>query len=173
LADTILPEATAPDRIARFLDSPGAMSRPLVSDIRVQLVCQNHAVGRILADMIAGLGYRPEVEADVGDCIPRAPLAVWEIPVLEDGWAPRLGLAARASQILALLPFADRDLVARARGLGAAACLDVPWDLEDLRQVLDRLASEGTGPRHRADGGQPGTDAVVSRSRLDTARWPT
>jgi hypothetical protein len=56
--------------------------------------------------------------------------------------------------VLALMGFADRELVSLARSLGASACLDLPVDPADLAFVLDRMTARerrsgaGLDPAH-------------------------
>jgi hypothetical protein len=69
-------------------------------------------------------------------------LTIWEMPVLEPGWAQRLEWRARrAGPVIGLAGFADRAIVARARGAGAVACLELPCDLDDLVDAVDRVVS--------------------------------
>jgi DNA-binding response OmpR family regulator len=69
-------------------------------------------------------------------------LTIWELPVLEDGWPHRLEWRAhRYGPVIALGGFADRAVVARARGAGAVACLELPYDVDELVDALDRVAS--------------------------------
>jgi DNA-binding NarL/FixJ family response regulator len=65
--------------------------------------------------------------------------------VLEAGWAQRLEWRARRTgPVIALAGFADRAVVARARGAGAVACLELPCDLDDLVDAVDRTVTLAT-----------------------------
>ena len=74
-------------------------------------------------------------------------LTIWEIPVLEPGWASAWnGARFGPDRSIALAGFADRAVVARARAGGAVACLELPCDLDDLIDAVDRaVRSTPTG----------------------------
>src|SRR5205814_1629995 len=95
-------------------------------------------------------GYRAEAidDRDIGE-IPRSRnpaatalqrvLTIWEVPVLEPGWAERLERRAlRTGPVIALAGFADRATITRAKASGAVAGLDLPCNLDDLLDVIDR-----------------------------------
>jgi hypothetical protein len=66
-------------------------------------------------------------------------LTIWEVPVLEPEWAERLERRSRATgPVIALFSFADRMIVAGAKACGAIACLELPCNLDDLLDVIDR-----------------------------------
>ena len=66
-------------------------------------------------------------------------LTIWDVPVLEPGWPDQLERRARLTgPVIALLGFADRASVTLARARGAAACLELPFDLDDLLYLIDR-----------------------------------
>ena len=145
LADVVLNEATAAGLIARHLPGEGT-SRPIPRRRpRVDLVCVEHALGELLAEVLEAAGYR------VGRARPletaEAPWVVWDVPSLERDWSDRLAAVAQGRGVVALLALADRALVDDARRHGAIACLDLPCDPDDLVFVLDRLTNAATGPR--------------------------
>ena len=68
-------------------------------------------------------------------------LTVWELPVLTEDWPERLETRAVAlGPVIALAGFADRAIVTTAQARGACACLDFPFDIDDLLDVVDRVA---------------------------------
>ena len=68
-------------------------------------------------------------------------LTIWDVPVLEPDWAERLERRARLTgPVIALCGFADRDVVVTAKARGAVACLELPYDVDDLIDVIDRAA---------------------------------
>ncbi|HMB08414.1 MAG TPA: hypothetical protein VKP69_32375, partial [Isosphaeraceae bacterium] len=113
----------------------------------VSVVCSDHELGQTLADACAALGYAAEPARGWSEAAAGG-LAVWDVPMLEPDWPRALARRARAGRVVALLGFADRALVARARAHGAAACLELPCDLADLGFVLDRLATGRAAPPH-------------------------
>ena len=66
-------------------------------------------------------------------------LTIWDVPVLEPDWAERLERRARSTgPVIALFGFADREVVSTAKARGAVACLELPYDVDDLIDVIDR-----------------------------------
>jgi hypothetical protein len=150
LIDAIVPEATARDTIARHLgagawESLAAERRP--AGRRVALISSNTELQRTLADACEALGYTPEPAADWAAAAASGP-ALWDVPVLEPDWTRSLARRSRLGPVVALLGFADRSLVTQARGHGASACLELPYDLLDLGHVLDRVTATRTEPGH-------------------------
>jgi hypothetical protein len=157
LFDLIVPEGIAPDvlpgRIARYL-ADGACRQPRADQARsrIEVSGGNRELCRAVADTCKHAGYRVALVDDliVGDAVgPGAGaadggdrvLTIWEIPVLEPGWPERLEQRVLATgPVIGLLGFADRATVSRAKSKGAAACLDLPYDREDLLSVIDRAA---------------------------------
>ena len=93
--------------------------------------------------------------------------------MLEPGWSDSLARRARLGPVIVLLGFPDRSLVAEARIRGASACLELPVDLADLANTLDRLAAVQTqtvaasGPRKEPPHPTPPPPAALWR---DAAR---
>lgn len=137
LVDEVLTEATAREVLARRL-RPDPRPRPGRSRARVAVTSSQRALADLIADACTAAGYatarRPE-GPEAGD----EPWVVWDVPVLEPGWADRLAVAAQRRGVVALLGLADRETVALARRSGAVACLDLPVDPGDLIAALDRL----------------------------------
>jgi len=68
-------------------------------------------------------------------------LTIWDVPVLEEGWPEALERRAVATgPVLGLMGFADRDLVRRAKAHGAAICLELPFEIDDLIDSVARAA---------------------------------
>jgi hypothetical protein len=157
LVDAALPEATAATTLPRHLAGldregvglprrQGSVTRP-----RVAVVSTNFELRQALAEGCEAAGY-PSAQARELSEAPATGPAVWDVPVLEPGWAEAIGRRAKIGPVVALLGFADRSLVSEAQGHGAAACLELPVDLADLIDVLDRLT---TRPRPEPAHGVP------------------
>ena len=69
-------------------------------------------------------------------------LTLCDLPVLEPDWPRTLEERTMFGPVIALLGFADRAMVGRARESGAAACLDLPVDANDLVHVILRVNRE-------------------------------
>lgn len=161
LVDMVVSEAVAaeilPGRLSRRFDGTGR-GRPGSngSAFRIEVVGDGE-LGRALVDACRQAGYdtRPADDHEAGGSVDRRPtatervLTICEIPVLEPDWAGRLGeRASRTGAVIALAGFADRAVVTRAREAGAVACLELPCDLDDLIDVVDRVAGRmSTDPR--------------------------
>ncbi len=146
LIDAAIPEATARDVVARHAQGldrvpPDRLGRP---GPRVAVVSTNFEVRSALAEACRVGGYTPEPARGWDDAPPGLP-AVWDVPVLEPGWAAALAARSPSAPVIALLGFADRATVSLARRAGASTCLDLPFELPDLLQALDRLIR----PPHR------------------------
>jgi hypothetical protein len=157
LANLVLSEAAAPDilarHVARLLDEP--RTRPLRSSgiaFRIEVACGNPELAAALVEACTRAGHRAESidERNLG-CAPARPIAsatpaervltIWEVPILEPHWAERLDRRVRATgPVIALCGFVDRTIAARAKASGACACLDLPCNLDDLLDVIDRVA---------------------------------
>lgn len=148
LADAAIPEATARDTVAGHLKAPDAR-RPAPSGPRprVAVVSANAGLRRMLADACEAAGYPASAAPDWSEAPPLGP-AVWDVPVLERDWPDELARRARSGPVVALIGFADRALVAEARARGAWACLELPLDLADLADALDRLPAVRAEPAH-------------------------
>lgn len=132
-----IPEATAAEVISRHvrgLDQPGPPG------LKLAIISAQHELRLALADACRALGHEARPARSWNEADPGIP-AVWDVPILEPTWDAALAREARARPVVALLGFADRATVGRARSAGASACLDLPWDLDDLNYVLGRLAS--------------------------------
>lgn len=156
LVDLVLWEASArdvlPGQVDRLSDQARGLRRSAGDRgaVRIEVAGGNRELCLALVEACRSAGYRAEAidDREIGDG-PRsrkpaaAPtqrvLTIWEVPVLEPGWAPRLARRAlQTGPIIALAGFADRAIVAAARAGGAAACLDLPCNLDDLLDVIER-----------------------------------
>ena len=166
LVDAVVPEATARDTIARHVGDDEESKRPPSARPRVSVVSANFELRQTLADACAWAGYAAEPLAGWSEARGDG-LAIWDVPVLEADWPNVLARRARSLTVIALLGFADRATVGQARANGAAACLDLPFDLADLVCVLDRLATQAARgqPAHAV----PPPPAVLRHSGLAVA----
>ena len=157
VADLVLSEATAvdllPRHVARLLEGrQSPTGRPDRPAFRIEVAGGNHELCMVVGEACAAAGFRVE---QVGDVIMRenarpqsrtaSPrervLTIWDVPVLEPGWCERLQRYAQATgPVIALFGFADRTTVAQARANGAAACLELPYNVDDLLYAIDRTA---------------------------------
>ncbi|HEX8203886.1 MAG TPA: hypothetical protein VF590_25650 [Isosphaeraceae bacterium] len=136
LADVVLPEATAQETVARHVGIPAPAAGPPPA---VAVVVADFELRRTLADLLRAAGFPAEPARGWPDAAPELP-AVWDVPVLDPDWPSVLSAQAASRAVVTLLGFADRATVGLARAGGAAACLDLPCDADDLTFVLDRLA---------------------------------
>ena len=163
LVDVVIPEATAPETVARHALETGRAPRPSGARPRVAVVSTNHELRTTLAAACGSGGYPAEPSADWADVAPGR-LIVWDVPVLEPGWADRLAGRATVSPVLALMGFADRSTVATARENGASACLEIPCDSEDLIATIDRITTAWPPePAHPVPPPPMGSRTLLSR----------
>jgi hypothetical protein len=146
LVDRIVSEGVATEVIVRktsMAEPAGDFGFP------VGILTSNVALREMLEDVLLAFGYCPAVLNGCSDPIlPHGSLLIWDVPVLSDRWEVRLRDQSRMRPILTLLGLADRGLIERARSAGAISCLELPFQIEDLRNVLERHA---TRPANRAD----------------------
>jgi hypothetical protein len=159
LAELVIAEGTAadvlPGRLARRLDGQGRRPCPGTLPLRIEIAGGGDELCRALVDACVHAGYtarqvdeqeiggspRPRPRDRSGSAAERV-LTIWEVPVLEPGWPPRLQWRVhRTGPVIALAGFADRAIVTRARQAGAVACLELPCDIDDLIDVVDRTVS--------------------------------
>jgi hypothetical protein len=177
LVDLVLSEAEAaqvlPGRIARlFGGSDDDPTGRYALSVRVAVSGGNAALCDMIADACTAAGIPAtrvdDLPADEMPSPSRPPdsrparadsrahaaertLTIWEIPVLEPDWSERLARRAQSHQpVIALIGFADRALVSEARAAGAAACLELPFRVEDLVDVIhavtDRYSPNTANP---------------------------
>jgi CheY-like chemotaxis protein len=156
LFDLIVSEAVAteilPGRLARRLDGRVRSGPPPDGpSLRIEVAAGTGDLRRVLVEAFTRAGYtaRAVEDEDVGgntwwERDRRPPpeervLTIWEVPVLEPAWGRRLEWRSlRIGPTIAMAGFADRSVVTRARQAGAVACLELPCDLDDLIDVVDR-----------------------------------
>ena len=121
------------------------------SAFRVLVASSNGELCRTIAEACAAAGYRVEqaddqiVGARIASRNEPAPagetlLTIWDVPVLE-AWTDRLERhALQYGPGRRLDGFRRPDTVALARSKGALACLELPLNLDDLIDVIDRFA---------------------------------
>jgi hypothetical protein len=156
IVDVMLPEATVrdvlPARAVRLADGrPAWRARSDGPTVRVEVSGGLGAISAVVCEACAGAGYRAQ---QVGDLLgadhsgaqlaqpasSERVLTIWDVPVLEPGWPEQLERRARLTgPVIALLGFADRASVSLARSRGAQACLELPFDLDDLLFLIDRV----------------------------------
>jgi hypothetical protein len=159
LVNLVLSEATAADVLPRHLlrrigGREHHRSRGDGLAFRIEVAGRDVELCQAVADACEPMGYRVAMidEQEIGDGSrfrnQQGPstervLTIWELPVLETGWAERLERRSQATgPVIALVGFADRVTVTRAKAGGAIACLELPCDLDDLLDVIDRKAGE-------------------------------
>ena len=161
LVDVVVSEAVArdilPGRLARRLDGAGRRPRSKAGPgCRIEIAGCDGELCRSLVDLCARAGYPARAidehaigtglnpdERDRRTAGGDRVLTIWEVPVLEPGWALRLeSRAQRTGPVIALAGFADRAVVTLARQSGAVACLELPCDFDDLIDVVDRTVDQ-------------------------------
>ena len=127
--------------------------------IHVEVISTNHALRATLLEICLAAGFEALDSSDAaftphplrsyrarsGAALarnerPHPVVTVWDVPVLEAGWPELIEHRSRLGPVIALLGFADRATVGLARAKGAAACLDLPFNVVDLIDVLDRVS---------------------------------
>lgn len=136
LVDAVLPEATAAELLPRYV---GVGGEGTVGVGACAVVSVNRELREALAAGCRGAGIEALAVAGWAE-VPAGAVGVWDVPVLEPGWARRLAEEATRRRVVALIGFADRRTVGQARAAGASACLDLPCDPADLAFVLRRVA---------------------------------
>lgn len=159
LYDVVLPEATASETVARHLAGRDEILRPATPRPHVSIVSTDFELRNVLADACEAAGYAAMRAHDWSEAH-RWGLAVWEVPVLESAWARVLEERTKVGVVVALFAFPDRVLVSQARAAGASACLELPCDLTDLIQALDRVSA----PRPELAHEVPPPPALLRRS---------
>ncbi len=155
LVDNVLPEATAPDvlpgRVTRLLENTKRTLPPQRTPaFHVEVASGIEALGSALVDTCTAAGFRTRLVPDLlwSDHAGRPGhpagnervVTIWDVPVLEPGWPEQVERRARLTgPVITLFGFADRAIVTEAKARGAAACLDLPYDGDDLIDVIDRV----------------------------------
>jgi hypothetical protein len=156
LVELVLWEATAgdvlPGHIGRLMNEGQGRGRSAVDPaaVRIEVAGGELELCLALVEACRAAGYRaeaiddrqigegPRSRAAAGSTTQRV-VTIWEVPVLEPGWTHRLERRVRQTgPVIALAGFADRATAASARASGAAACLDLPCNLDDLLGAIER-----------------------------------
>jgi hypothetical protein len=157
LADQVISEATAADvlprHVARMVERrEGRSARGDTAGFQIEVAGGNHDLCQALIEACAGAGYRTLHVGDLesaaasrlqpsSSTVAERALTIWDVPVLEPDWSQRLRRRSRSTgPVVALLGFADRETVTLAKARGAIACLELPYDTDDLIDVIDRAA---------------------------------
>jgi CheY-like chemotaxis protein len=150
-ADLVVPEATAVETLSRHVtrlmaDAPEALGQACPEAPLVEVVSSDHELRAILAESLMTAGFQVTAARELHDDRDRLAISasgpvmtLWDVPVLDPDWPQRLEHRCKLGPVVVLLGFADRAMVAEARSRGALACLDVPFDLHDLIDVLNRV----------------------------------
>jgi hypothetical protein len=157
LADLVISEATAADVLPRHITRLGdrqvsRSTRVETAGFRIEVAGGNHDLCQAIVEACAIAGYSslqvPDLAA-AGVTRPPAPatnaveraLTIWDVPVLEPDWSERLRRrSASSGPVIGLFGFADRETVTLAKASGAIACLELPYQVDDLIDVIDRAA---------------------------------
>jgi CheY-like chemotaxis protein len=151
--DAALPEATAREMVARRVaaalgvSAAPARGHPPRKKPEVVVVSTNPSLRQVLAEAAQAAGFPATQATDWFDA-PASGAAIWDVPLLEPDWPHELEHRTRHGPVVVLLGFADRALVTEARARGASSCLELPVDLADLADALNRLPSFRAEPAH-------------------------
>jgi hypothetical protein len=164
LADLVIADATAADvlprHVARLVEKRVRGSTPAdAAGFRIEVASSNHDLSQALVEACGASGYRAIQVADLAIAKTAAPpkspstaaertLTIWDVPLLEPDWSQRLERRSRTNgPVIALFGFADRETVTLARACGAIACLELPYNVDDLIDVIDRAAKNVNAER--------------------------
>lgn len=152
LADEAVPESTAVDTLPRRVERCLNIGREDASAIRdesarVVVVSTNpdlrRTIGDVCAEWVATIIPLIDLPADERivvasgpNATPRPTVTVIDVPLLEPAWEARIEQASRWGPVIALLGFPDRATVETARRFGAWACLELPFERDDLGYAL-------------------------------------
>jgi hypothetical protein len=163
LVDAVIPEATARETVLRNALAPERPARPPGGPRPKAVVASaNFELRTTLAEAARAGGFAVEAIADPLEAGPGVATA-WDVPVLEPDWPTRLANLARSAPVVALLGFADRSTVTLARQNGASACLDLPCDVPDLLDALDRITAARLDPAHEVPPAPAGMRSSFAR----------
>jgi hypothetical protein len=153
--DLAISEATAVETLSRHVsrllerrDEP-PRAAPAADCLPVHVISSNHELRAVLSEICLAAGFKVssgreftaqwQGRAAVADRAASPMLTLWDIPVLEPDWPRLLEERTKLGPVVALLEFADRATVGQARASGAAGCLDLPLDVNDLVHVIERV----------------------------------
>ena len=139
-----------PDTLLVWSRSRAPGRRGAGSLFRIEVAGSNDELCRGLVEACAGLAigsskWMTEKSARAGHpgyppaSPPERVLTIWDVPILEPDWPERLEQRSLATgPVIAVFGFADRTTVTEAKAQGAVACLEVPYNVDDLLDVIDR-----------------------------------
>ena len=153
--DLAISEATAVETLSRHVsrllerrDEPPRVA-PAADCLPVQVISSNHELRAVLSEICLAEGFKVssgreftaqwQGRAAGADRAAKQMLTLWDIPVLVADWPRLLEERTKLGPVVALLGFADRATVGQARASGAAGCLDLPLDVNDLVHVIERV----------------------------------
>lgn len=153
--DLAISEATAVETLSRHVsrllerrDEP-PRAAPAADCLPVQVISSNHELRAVLSEICLAEGFKVssgreftaqwQGRAAGADRAANQMLTLWDIPVLVPDWPRLLEERTKLGPVVALLGFADRATVGQARASGAAGCLDLPLDVNDLVHVIERV----------------------------------
>ena len=148
-------EATAVETLSRHVsrllerrDEP-PRAAPAAGCLPMQVISGNHELRAVLSEICLAEGFKVssgreftaqwQGRAAGADRAANQMLTLWDIPVLEPDWPRLLEERTKLGPVVVLLGFADRATVGQARASGAAGCLDLPLDVNDLVHVIVRV----------------------------------
>ena len=157
LADLVISEATAADILPRYVARLVARqedrsTQARTPGFRIEVAGANHDLCGTVVEACAGAGYRAlqvdDLDIAGASASQRSPsavaertLTIWDVPLLEPDWSQRLARRSHSTgPVIALVGFADRETVTLAKTSGAIACLELPYDVDDLIDLIDRAA---------------------------------
>ncbi|MGA8350893.1 MAG: hypothetical protein WB773_24085 [Isosphaeraceae bacterium] len=153
--DLAISEATAVETLSRHVsrllerrDEP-PRAAPAADCLPVQVISSNHELRAVLSEICLAEGFKVssgreftaqwQGRAAGADRAANQMLTLWDIPVLVADWPRMLEERTKLGPVVALLGFADRATVGQARASGAAGCLDLPLDVNDLVHIIERV----------------------------------
>lgn len=166
VADRITPEAVMadlmPGRLARFC---GQAPKPASQQAQVGILSSSRDLAAILADLVQWSGFTPVLANGWSDRrLHSGSLVVWDVPMLSSRWLAELQAQSRRRPVLALLAMSHRDTTAQARAAGAVACLDLPFETEDLADLLARHVPKDISQKKLPAAQQPAPASIRLRS---------
>ena len=171
VCDALISEVTAVAAIGRYIDNPRPSEPdPAARRRRITVISPDFEMRVMLADACQRAGYRARpvrtwAESRGGS------IAVWDVPVLQDHWMSALNLESRRRRIVGIAGFCDRSILRAMCVSGASACLDLPFQVEDLGWVLDRVAASPAPERSFHTGHQvPGASNLAVIPAVDASR---
>jgi CheY-like chemotaxis protein len=150
-----IPETTAVETLTRHVsrllerrEEPGCGTEA-ADCLPVQVISSNHELRAVLSEICLAEGFEAasgreftanwQGRSAAADRTASRAVTLWDIPVLEPDWPRLLEERTKLGPLIALMGFADRAIAAQARASGAAACLDLPVDVNDLVHVIERV----------------------------------